>query len=112
MQRQYRNIGYAIGVGFIAFIVLPWQYPLAWIAAMMLLIWTLAGIEELDDRHLARRAALNAISRRADLQHRAWLRGDIYGTYGEYPPADLGPPATLPDAYRKPRYAVGPPHRR
>ena len=55
-----------------------------------LLVLTLLGclaVDRIREKAWQRRAEAVALGRRADEQHAATLRGELYGTYGRYMPA-------------------------
>ncbi|MEH3135330.1 MAG: hypothetical protein PGN30_10055 [Mycolicibacterium neoaurum] len=66
-----------------AVIVTEWFW---WIVGALAAVWVYWRVRVSQAERAHRRRALAA---RADLQHAWALAGDVRGTFGDYPPADL-----------------------
>jgi hypothetical protein len=64
---------------------LPSSLILVTLLALALLVCF--AVDRIRQKAWQRRAEAVALARRADEQHAATLRGDLYGTYGRYMPA-------------------------
>jgi hypothetical protein len=81
-------------------------YSLMLVALLVLALLVCFAVDRIRWKAWQRRAEAAALARRADEQHAATLRGELYGTYGRYMPAREFLPASASQAGA--RYGAGP----
>jgi hypothetical protein len=69
------------------FAVCTLPYNLILVTLLVLALLACSAAERIRRKTWQRRAEAHALARRADEQHAATLRGELYGTYGYYLPA-------------------------
>lgn len=79
-------MGYLIAFGIIVCFGC-WPVGVAIIASGLVGIIITACRQEITEVLISQQIAERQLIKRADRQNAAWLSGDPYGTYGEYPPA-------------------------